>query len=266
MKRVYFLPNLITTLGLACGLLVIFKMAMAQPGMVGYPILRTSVLLLIVASIADLLDGAIARLFKMESDFGALFDSLSDAVTFGVAPAVLALKSLNVYPQTPLGIVASIGAMLYAVCGVLRLVRYNVYAKEGNSRLQPITKYRIFIGLPIPAAAIALIALSLFFASPQLKRLVEVGELTRVITVTAVMILLGYLMISRIIFPGIKAFHFRLWPTHLILVTVAVTVLGFYGLLYYFPFIFAILAWGYLAIAALAATARLLSKKRETKS
>ena len=93
MKRVYLLPNVITTFGLACGLFVIFRVVLLPAGDVTFRVVLTSALLLVVAAVADLLDGMIARLLKAQSSFGELFDSLSDAITFGVAPAVLMLKS-----------------------------------------------------------------------------------------------------------------------------------------------------------------------------
>ena len=95
MKRVNLVPNAITAFGLACGLFVIFKVNMLEPGSGEYEVVQTSAILLIVAAIADLLDGALARLFKAESEFGFVFDSLADAISFGVAPSVLLLKTLS---------------------------------------------------------------------------------------------------------------------------------------------------------------------------
>ena len=95
MRKIYLIPNIITAFGLACGLFVIFKINMVEPGSGIYTVLNTSALLLLVAAFADLLDGAVARAFHAESEFGVMFDSLADAISFGVAPSVLLLKSLS---------------------------------------------------------------------------------------------------------------------------------------------------------------------------
>ena len=94
MRRVYLVPNIITTFGLACGLFVIFKVDMVEAGTGTLQLLTVSSLLLLLAAFADLLDGMVARAFRAESEFGFMFDSLADAVSFGVAPSVLMLKGL----------------------------------------------------------------------------------------------------------------------------------------------------------------------------
>lgn len=88
-RQVYVIPNVITAFALACGLFVIFKVNMVEPGSGTYAVLFHSLLLLLMAAFADLLDGAVARIFRAESEFGFMFDSLADAVSFGVAPSVL---------------------------------------------------------------------------------------------------------------------------------------------------------------------------------
>ena len=72
MKRVHILPNIITAFGLSCGLFVIFKMNMMAAGSVNYQSLLVIAGLLLLAGFADLLDGAVARAIKAESDFGGL--------------------------------------------------------------------------------------------------------------------------------------------------------------------------------------------------
>ena len=95
MRKVNIVPNMITALGLACGMFVIFKVNMVEPGAGTYQMLHASALLLLLAALADLLDGAIARAIHAESEFGFMFDSLADAISFGVAPSVLLLKNLT---------------------------------------------------------------------------------------------------------------------------------------------------------------------------
>src|SRR5271168_3017161 len=118
MKQVYLIPNIITAFGLACGLFVIFKVNMVEPGSGTYQVLHASTLLLLVAAFADLLDGAVARVIRAESEFGFMFDSLADAISFGVAPSVLLLKSLSLEQGTGLSFFAMLGALLFSICGV----------------------------------------------------------------------------------------------------------------------------------------------------
>ena len=142
VKRLHFFPNIITAFGLACGLFVILKVNMVPKEGGAFQVLSSSALLMLLAALADVLDGAVARIFRAESDFGTMFDSLSDAITFGVAPSVLLLSTLDLQSGSGLSFFALIGALLFSLCGVLRLVRFNVkaYAAKGMKRLsQPIS-------------------------------------------------------------------------------------------------------------------------------
>ena len=130
MKQAYVLPNIITAFGLSCGLFVVFKVNLKAPGTGVYELLFTSTILILIAALADVLDGAIARVVRGESDFGIMFDSLADTVSFGVAPSVLLLKSLSLEQGTWLSFYGFIAAMIYSICGILRLVRFNVKAAQ----------------------------------------------------------------------------------------------------------------------------------------
>src|SRR5436853_275090 len=94
-KKIHLLPNLITAFGLSCGLFVIFKVCMIGLGKMDYQEAMSITGILLLAALADLLDGAVARALKAESDFGGLFDSLADAISFGVAPAIIVIKTLS---------------------------------------------------------------------------------------------------------------------------------------------------------------------------
>ena len=124
MKKVQLLPNVITAFALSCGLFVIFKMNMISNGEANLQVLTATAGILLMAAFADLLDGAVARAMKAESEFGGLFDSLADAITFGVGPSVIILKSLSIEPGTEYSFLLTTAAMVYTVCGVLRLVRF----------------------------------------------------------------------------------------------------------------------------------------------
>jgi len=119
MKKLYLLPNVITAFGLACGLFVIFKINMVEPGKGYYEVMMSSTFLLLLAAFADFADGAVARAFGAQSQFGFQFDSLADSVSFGVAPSVLLLKSLSLQQGSWLSFMTATGAMIYSLCGVL---------------------------------------------------------------------------------------------------------------------------------------------------
>ena len=136
------LPSLFTTGNLFLGFWAIVKAFDGQYGEAA-PLIGGAIVL-------DMLDGRIARLTGTTSEFGAELDSLADAISFGVAPALLAYRwALDEIPR--LGWLA---AFLFAMCGVLRLARFNVqkHAVDG----------RYFVGLPIPAAAGQLAAVIAF--------------------------------------------------------------------------------------------------------
>jgi len=264
MKRqVYLIPNAITAFSLACGLFVIFKTNMMEPGAGGYQLLFTSVVLILVAALADVMDGAVARVIHAESEFGFIFDTLADAVSFGVAPSVLLLKTLSLEQGTGLSFFAVMGAMLYSICGVLRLVRYNVKAAaaKGNAEEEAAQK-KNFTGLPIPAAAIAAVSLNLFFASPYAHDWLGWSSEMSAIVLITVTIILGFFMVSRWRFPSLKALHFRVPPLHLVVMTVLLAIFFLYGMLHFFPVMLMVLSWGYLLVGWVLSIIRLIAGKK----
>jgi len=120
MKKIYLLPNIITAFGLTCGLFVIFKINMTGVGEVTPQLLLFITGMLILAAFADLLDGAIARVMKAESEFGTLFDSLADAVTFGVAPSIVILKTLSIEPGTEFSYLPTVAETIWKVATLMR--------------------------------------------------------------------------------------------------------------------------------------------------
>ena len=263
MKRINLLPNVITAFGLACGLFVIFRVNMTGEGT--YELLYHMSLILIVAGFADVLDGAVARAIKGESEFGLVFDSLADAVSFGVAPSVLMLKTLHIETGSPLRFYALAAAMLYTVCGVLRLVRYNVKAAQSKEMDTDKKGRKMFIGLPIPAAAASVIAPNLLLNTPLLEGFIEISMLAKAIILPSVAIIMGYLMVSRFRFPSLKAFHFRFPSFNFLFVTTLIALAIFYGLLYYTSILLFILSWGYIILALTLAMIRRI-KYRKTKT
>jgi CDP-diacylglycerol--serine O-phosphatidyltransferase len=132
-KGIYVLPNLFTTANFFCGF---YAAIAAMKGM--YEI---AAIVILIAVVLDSLDGRIARMTHTTSKFGGEYDSLCDLVTFGVAPGLLAYNwSLSAYGKW-----GWLAAFLFAVCGALRLARFNVQVGIIDSR--------VFNGLPIPGGA-----------------------------------------------------------------------------------------------------------------
>jgi CDP-diacylglycerol--serine O-phosphatidyltransferase len=125
--------------------------------------------LIFLAMVFDMLDGSVARLMKQTSELGAQLDSLCDAISFGVAPAFLMLqfvtKELGNYGGVsyPSRLLWTIG-MLYAMCAILRLARFNVETDDDED------SHAEFSGLPSPAAAGVVAAFP--FAMPTVVELI----------------------------------------------------------------------------------------------
>lgn len=136
IKRIHLLPNIITAFALSCGLFVIFKMNMTEIGQVTYQTIASVSAILLLAALADFLDGAVARAIKAESDFGGIFDSMADAISFGVAPSVIVLKSLSLAPGTEPSFFLTTAAMIFSVCGILRLVRFNIESMQEKGDME----------------------------------------------------------------------------------------------------------------------------------
>ncbi len=263
MRQIYFIPNIITAFALACGLFVIFKVNLVGADEDMFHLLTTSVVLLLVAAIADLLDGAVARAMHAESEFGFMFDSIADAVSFGVAPSVLFLKSLSLHPTEGLSFFAILSGMIYSVCGVLRLVRFNVKANEAKGDEAALAaQKKHFTGLPIPAGALASVSLTLFLFSPFALDLGITSSYVKGIIISCCMVILGYLMVSRLKFPSSKALHFRVPSFQLVFFTVIAAVIFLYGILHFFSLILLAISWGYVILGLILATIRLIAGKK----
>ncbi|MEC7276853.1 MAG: CDP-diacylglycerol--serine O-phosphatidyltransferase [Bdellovibrionota bacterium] len=140
-RLAFFLPNIFTGLNMACGFA---SMVLASRGLH-----YEAAMILILGAIFDSVDGRVARLTGTSSSFGEQFDSLSDAVSFGVAPAFLIFnKYLSQYGR--LGAVIS---FVYLLCAALRLARFNANIAKVRSDF--------FQGLPSPGAAMGVLGLVL---------------------------------------------------------------------------------------------------------
>lgn len=179
---VYALPNLLTAMNFLLGFLSILASTEGRWDRAAWAIL--------LASVFDMLDGRVARLTNTTSKFGVEFDSLCDLVSFGIAPAVLMYFSA----LKPFGRPGVVVAVIFGLCGALRLARFNVMAA--------VLPKSYFQGLPIPMASITVCA-AYFFAR-------EVGiTIERSPFFLALTAALGLLMVSTFKFPSFKDFHFR---------------------------------------------------------
>lgn len=263
MKKIYLLPNIITAFGLTCGLFVIFKMNLIGQGDVTLNVLMATAGILILAAIADVLDGAIARAMKAESEFGSLFDSLADAITFGVAPTVVVLKTLSIEPGTELSFLVTAAAMVYTVCGVLRLIRYNIsHIKTKEEEEIDSSASKNFTGLPIPAAAGAAVSINLFLADFSVDQNVIFGSVPKVWILIFSLFLLGYLMVSRWRFPSMKTLRIKVSSFQMVFITVLLAVFIFYGIFHYFSIVFFTACWGYIAVSLFLSLIRITTGKK----
>lgn len=252
MRRFPVLPNVITAFGLTCGLFVIFKISMTPVGEADLQVLTMTAGFLLLAAFADLIDGAVARVLKVESLFGGFFDSLADAISFGVAPSLIVLKSLSIPPGTPASFLLTTAGMIYTLSGVLRLVRFNVNAIQTKEHPELKDEHnKNFTGLPIPAAAAAIVSLNLFLASNELKELITLSETAKAWILFFALSGIGYLMISRWKFPSLKTLRIKVSSFRVVFLTVVTAVLLFVGVLHYFPVLFFLITWGYVIIATI---------------
>lgn len=263
MRRVALLPNIITAFGLACGLFVIFKMCMMPLGAATEDVLVGIAGILILAAFADLLDGAIARVLKAESEFGGLFDSLADAISFGVAPAVVVLKTLSVPPGTPASFLITFAAMVFSVCGVLRLIRFNINKNkiQHDDELLAAAK-KNFTGLPIPAACGACVSANLFIVERAAIDPTLISKEVSVWMMMFVLTFLGYMMISRFRFPSLKSLHIKVGSFKIVFLSILATLSLFFGILHDFPLTFFLVSWLYLVISLILSLARMIAGKR----
>ena len=149
---------------------------------------EVAAVMIVIAFFCDGLDGRIARASRTSSQFGVEYDSLSDVVAFGVAPAMLAFS----WALRPIGSLGIAVGGLFVLCGALRLARFNVQtATADKSR---------FVGLPIPGAAMMIASTRRWHtATSNSTRRACCARLMVPITLA-----LGGLMISRVPYPSFK--------------------------------------------------------------
>ncbi|MCX5493800.1 CDP-diacylglycerol--serine O-phosphatidyltransferase [Kaistia dalseonensis] len=205
------LPNLITLLGLCAGLTAIRMSIEARYG--------EAIAMIVIAAVLDAVDGRVARLLRSTSRFGAELDSLADFVNFGVAPAIM----LYVWTLDEARSLGWIAALVFAICGALRLARFNV-ALDGPKK--PDWQQDFFTGVPAPAGAL-IVLLPVYLENLDVPN----GRFT-VPIVLVYTIAVGLLMVSRLPTWSGKKFSARVpreivLPLFVVVVVLAASLLSY---------------------------------------
>jgi CDP-diacylglycerol--serine O-phosphatidyltransferase len=222
LKYIAVLPSLVTIMNGLCGFTAIIFASrdvdtMWRPYLlpkVNISFFALAGYMIFLGMIADVLDGHVARMSKSTSSFGAQLDSLCDAISFGVAPAFLMLKLIeaqshylsfeNTRHTLLFGRLVYLTAIVYAMCAIIRLARFNVENKEDES------SHLSFAGLPSPPAAGMIVSLVIFQQDFLPKIMEWPGKsslhILQVVTIWALPVITlaaGLLMVSRIPYPHI---------------------------------------------------------------
>ncbi len=183
-RGIYLLPNLFTTAALFFGFYAIVQ---AMNGR-----FETSAIAVFIAMVLDGLDGRVARLTHTQSEFGAQYDSLSDMVSFGAAPALIMYE----WALKDLGKLGWIAAFVYCVGAALRLARFN-------TNIDVIDK-RYFQGLPSPMAAALLAGLVWVFDDLGIDRELWLNVIAWIFTMYA-----GITMVANVPFYSFKEINMK---------------------------------------------------------
>ncbi len=173
-KTRYILPSVLTLIGVCLG---ISSIKFALDGN-----FTLAILFIVIAAILDALDGRVARMIKGTSEFGKELDSLTDFVSFGVAPVfVIYFWELN-----ELGRIGWLLVLLFSVCCVLRLARFNLTKFEGNEEW----KMNFFQGIPSPAGG-CLVLFPIMYELSSFSNLFQIKGLSPFLVVLASILLIS---------------------------------------------------------------------------
>lgn len=215
-KLIYILPNLFTAASIFFGVISIISTLNGN--------FTKAIIFIFLSLVFDGLDGRVARLTNTASKFGVEFDSLADIIAFGVAPAFL----FYIVIGNEFGRVGSLLTAIYIIFGAIRLARFNVTTGTYDPS--------VFIGLPIPTAAIwlaVMVGIYLeysFFMNLQVLYLVAVG-------------VISVLMVSNVRFPSFKKINLKKMNFYKVLIVLVII----FSLLYIRPLeLTAVLTSGYI--------------------
>ena len=181
---IYLLPNLLTTSALFAGFFAIVASINGR--------YETAAIAIFTAMILDGMDGRIARMTKTETDFGIQYDSLSDVVSFGLAPALVVYQ----WSLHGLGKPGWLASFIFAAAEALRLARFNTQAGSADKRY--------FQGLPCPAAAATIAGMVWFDSHGQ-----PFNETTMAVFAFSLTIITSLLMVSNVRYHSFKQFDLR---------------------------------------------------------
>ena len=248
LKYIAVLPSFITLMNGACGFIAIVFASRSSAINWNLLFMRRSSMtifalagyMIFLAMIADVLDGRVARLTRTTSSFGGQLDSLSDAVSFGVAPAFLMIKLVEFHLDRLsledarfsmlIGRGIFLTAIFYAMCALVRLARFNVENEEDESA------HMNFAGLPSPAAAGVVVSLVILHQQFIPRFTDEASRLFEIVTVSAlplITLLAGILMVSRIRYPHVANHLLRkkkTLPSLLVIFTSGLFVIWYFEL------------------------------------
>lgn len=180
-RGIYLLPNLLTTAALFAGF---YSVVAAMKGH-----FDAAAIAIFVAMVADGLDGRVARITNTQTPFGAQYDSLSDMVAFGIAPALVTYSWSLFY----LGKVGWLVAFLYTAATALRLARFNTQASDKS----------YFQGLPCPSAA-GIVASTVWMGSSY-----EIDGPSVAVPLGVLCIIVASFMVSTIRYSSFKSVDFK---------------------------------------------------------
>lgn len=189
-RGIYLLPNIFTTAAMFGGFYAIVA------SMNGH--FEKAAIAIFIAMILDGVDGRVARMTNTQSEFGAEYDSLSDMVSFGIAPALVMYQwslSSMVDLGGEWGRLGWLAAFIYTACAAMRLARFNTQIGLADKRY--------FQGLPSPSAA-AVVAGLVWVGVDNSIPGADVAKFALVL-----MVALGLLMMSNILFYSFKEVHFK---------------------------------------------------------
>ena len=221
-KTRYLLPNILTLAGVCLG---ISSIKFSIDGN-----FSLAVTLILLAAILDALDGRIARLIKGTTEFGKELDSLTDFVSFGIAPVfILYFWELQNYGKLGWAI-----TLIYSVCCVLRLARFNLTKIDETE----VWKYNFFEGIPSPAGGL-LILMPLIYELTDLNLGLEIKKITPYLTV-----IIAILLVSKV--PTLSLKKISISPKTTVFLLLGIGIV-FIALLFYTLETLLIFGVGYLA-------------------
>lgn len=232
-RGIYLLPNLFTTGAMFAGFYAITSAINGR--------FETAAISIIVAMILDGLDGRVARMTNTQSEFGVQYDSLSDMVSFGVAPGIV----MYLWAFGSLGKLGLFAAFVHTAGGALRLARFNTQVEIADKRY--------FQGLPSPAAA-AILAGGLWLSIELGYPVESVKYIALVLTIST-----GLLMVSNFRYSSFKKIDFK-GRVPFFVAIVAMLIIGF--VMAQAEIMLFLLALGY-AISGPVITLIMLRKKRK---